>query len=91
VSHVKDAHSVLSMRVLSVKDGVLEESMRWWSDCITCNSKHQKGQYGLQYDVDKGTGKESTIGGLIDLDHHDGEGDHHDGARGWGRRSAKGN
>jgi hypothetical protein len=64
VSHVKDAHSVLSVRVLSVKDGVLEESMRWWSDCITCNSKHQKGQYGLQYDVDKGHWERKHYRGL---------------------------
>jgi hypothetical protein len=30
------------------------------------------------------TGKESTTGHSIDLDHHDGEGEHHHGMRGWG-------
>jgi hypothetical protein len=88
-SHVKDAHSGLAMQIIDVRDVVLGESLRWWSDCITHNSKYQKEQHGLQYDVDKGYRKESTTGHLKDFYHHDGEGEHHNDMRGWGGHSGK--
>jgi hypothetical protein len=47
VSRVKDAHSTLNMHVIGGRDNVLKKSLWWWSDCITCNSKYQKEQYGL--------------------------------------------
>jgi hypothetical protein len=77
------------MRIIDARDVVLGESLWWWSDCITYNSKHQKGHYGLQYDVDKGYQNESTMGRSKDLYHHDGEGEHHDDTRGWGGRGGE--
>jgi hypothetical protein len=65
VSHVEDAHSELAMRVVGVRDGVLGESLRWWSNCITCNSEDKKEQYKLQYDVDKGY-REGEHYGVLD-------------------------
>jgi hypothetical protein len=75
VSRVKDAHSGLAMHVIGVRVNMPEESLWWWVDCSTMSIRV--------------TWKEGTTRCLIKLNHHNGEGEHHDGVMGQGGHGSK--